>query len=139
MIQKDREKIVNYINSHHLAMNESASGLWYGIGKQGAGKQVQKGSVVSLGYSLTLLDGTVCYNSDSLGLKEFIVGRGGVESGLEEGVLLLKEGARATFILPPHLAHGLVGDGNRIPARSVIVYQVDLLHVEITDNETPMH
>ena len=63
--------------------------------------------------------------------KQFRIGQGGVESGLEEGVLLLlHEGDKATFIMPPHLAHGLPGDGNRIPARSIIVYEVELVKVE---------
>jgi len=53
-----------------------------------------------------------------------------VESGLEEGILLLRVGDKATFIMPPHLAHGLQGDGDRIPARSIIMYDVLLLKVE---------
>jgi FKBP-type peptidyl-prolyl cis-trans isomerase len=53
-----------------------------------------------------------------------------VESGLEEGILLLREGDKAKFILPPHLAHGLLGDDNKIPARSIIVYDLELLSLE---------
>jgi FKBP-type peptidyl-prolyl cis-trans isomerase len=76
---------------------------------------------------VSLLDGTECYNSDREGPKIFTIGRGGVESGLEEGILLMKEGSRAKFIMPPYLAHGLPGDGKRIPARAIIVYDVELI------------
>jgi FKBP-type peptidyl-prolyl cis-trans isomerase len=58
-----------------------------------------------------------------------VVGKGGVESGLEEGILLLHEGDKARFVLAPHLAHGLIGDENRIPPRSIIIYYIELLAV----------
>jgi FKBP-type peptidyl-prolyl cis-trans isomerase len=38
-------------------------------------------------------------------------------------------GDKARLILPPHLAHGLLGDENRIPARSIIVYEIELLDI----------
>ena len=87
--------------------------------------------MVTLAYDVSLLDGTHCYGSDSLGFKQFRVGQGGVESGLEEGILMLNKGSKAIFIMPPHLAHGLTGDGDQIPARSVIVYHVELIKVEL--------
>jgi len=130
LVQKDREKIVSYLLQNNLALKETASGLWYGITQQGSGTKVQENMLVTLKYRVSLLDGTKCYDSDSLGVKHFMVGQGGVESGLEEGVLMLNEGSKALFIMPPHLAHGLPGDGIRIPARSVIVYDIDLLKVE---------
>jgi len=80
-----------------------------------------------LNYRISLLDGTLCYSSDSLGVKEFAIGHGGVESGLEEGILLLKVGDKARFIMPPFKAHGLLGDMKKIPARSIIVYEIELL------------
>jgi FKBP-type peptidyl-prolyl cis-trans isomerase len=43
---------------------------------------------------------------------------------------MLKQGAEATFILPPFLAFGLIGDGKKIPSRAVIVYNVNILHAK---------
>jgi hypothetical protein len=34
------------------------------------------------------------------------------------------------FILPPFLAFGLVGDGKKIPPRTIIVYNVSILTEE---------
>jgi len=130
LVKKDREKIRAYIDSNNLIMQETPSGLWFAVNHHGSGAKARANYRVSLKYSVELLDGTVCYNSDSLGIKQFRLGKGGVESGLEEGVLMLSEGDQATFIMPPHLAQGLPGDGNRIPARSIIVYKVVLLKVE---------
>ena len=76
-----------------------------------------------------MLDGTVCYESKPDSLGTFVVGHGGVESGLEQGILMMKQGQKAKFIMPPYLAHGLIGDAKRIPARSIIVYDIELLKV----------
>jgi FKBP-type peptidyl-prolyl cis-trans isomerase len=59
-----------------------------------------------------------------------VVGQGEVEPGLDEGIRLLHSGDKARFILPPHLAYGLIGDENKIPARSVIVYDLTVLSVD---------
>jgi FKBP-type peptidyl-prolyl cis-trans isomerase FkpA len=130
MVKKDKEKIIEYIRLHHLDMKETPTGLWYEIYRKGSGEKAQSNKLATISYHVYLLNGTFCYSSDSLGLKQFRIGQGGVESGLEEGVLLLREGDKAKFIMPPHLAHGLPGDGNKIPARSIIVYDIELLKVE---------
>jgi FKBP-type peptidyl-prolyl cis-trans isomerase len=130
LVKKDQEKIMAYVRRNNLTMKETSSGLWYGIERYGFGVKAQENALVTLKYKVSLLDGTVCYDSDSLGVKQFTIGKGGVESGLEEGVLFLSIGDKATFIMPPHLAHGLPGDGNKIPARSIIVYDVILLKAE---------
>lgn len=127
LVKKDREKIVAYMERNNLSLTESQSGLWYGITARGSGATATNGQVATLAYKVSLLDGTLIYDSANLGVKQFRIGQGGVEAGLEEGVLMLREGSRATFIMPPHLAHGLPGDGNKIPARSIIVYEVELL------------
>jgi FKBP-type peptidyl-prolyl cis-trans isomerase len=130
LVKKDRERIMAYVRRNNLTMKETQTGLWYGIERSGFGVKSHENALVTLKYKVSLLDGTVCYDSDSLGVKQFRLGKGGVESGLEEGVLLLRVGDKVTFIMPPHLAHGLQGDGNKIPPRSIIVYDVILLKVE---------
>jgi FKBP-type peptidyl-prolyl cis-trans isomerase FkpA len=130
LLKKDKENIMAYITEHKLDMKESETGLWYRIDKAGHGNMAKTGEQITLKYKVFLLDGTLCYSSDSLGPKKFVVGRGGVESGLEEGVTMLREGDRALFIMPPHLAEGLPGDGDRIPARSIIIYEVEVLKLE---------
>jgi FKBP-type peptidyl-prolyl cis-trans isomerase FkpA len=130
ILKKDKENIMAYINQHKLDMKESGTGLWYRIDKSGHGKIASNGQQITLKYKVSLLNGTPCYSSDSLGPKKFIVGKGGVESGLEEGVAMLGEGDRAIFIMPPHLADGLPGDGNKIPAHSIIIYEVEVLKLE---------
>ncbi len=130
LIKKDTEKIKAYLKRRNMIMQQTESGLWYSVIERGGEKLVKQGQKATILFKVELLDGTPCYNSDSLGPKQFRVGKGGVESGLEEGILLLHEGDKAVFIMPPHLAHGLMGDGNCIPPRSIVVYEVKLLKLE---------
>ncbi|MFN8241111.1 MAG: FKBP-type peptidyl-prolyl cis-trans isomerase [Bacteroidales bacterium] len=126
-VEKDRERILAYIERRQLEMTESPTGLWYVIKKQGNGEFFGDASKVLFDYDCTLLDGTKCYSSRSLGPKEVIIGKTPIEAGLDEGLRKLKPGAEAIFILPPFLAHGLIGDSNAIPPRATIVYEIRIL------------
>jgi FKBP-type peptidyl-prolyl cis-trans isomerase FkpA len=127
LVQKDKERIENYIDRKNLKMKQTTSGLWYTILKDGSGDIFTDGSTVSFNYDSSLLDGTQCYSSTVLGPKVVVIGKSDIESGLNEGLKLLKQGSDAIFILPPYLAYGLPGDGKSIPARSIIVYRVKVL------------
>lgn len=129
-IQKDRERIQNYIERKNLRMTESPTGLWYQIVEEGAGDFFTDNDKVILDFKCSLLDGTLCYSSNKNGSKEVILGKSEMEPGLNEGLRLLKPGAEATFIMPPFLAYGLIGDGKMIPSRAVIVYNVYILRAK---------
>lgn len=127
LVKKDRQKITGFIERNGWNMTESATGFWYEILNGCKGDSAKKDLLATVSYKISLLDGTVCYTSENDGLKTFIIGKGNVESGLEQGILLMCEGTEARFIFPPHMAWGLPGDGKKIPARSIIVYEVELL------------
>ncbi|MFM1875806.1 MAG: putative FKBP-type peptidyl-prolyl cis-trans isomerase precursor [Bacteroidota bacterium] len=129
LVELEEMDIENYIQRHNWKMEATGSGLRYLIYEHGNGKMVEAGKVVQFHYQTELLSGKVCYTSDSLGVREFLVGRGGVESGLEEAVLYLREGDRVKIILPSHLAFGLLGDEDCIPTKAVVVYDLKVLAV----------
>jgi FKBP-type peptidyl-prolyl cis-trans isomerase len=133
LVQKDIELIESYSNRHGWNMEVSETGLFYEIYEPAQGEKVEQGDIVNLKYELSLLDGTVCYTSEEDGNKIFRLGKSQEISGLEQGVALMRAGEKARFIIPPHLAYGLLGDENRIPARSIIIYQVELVEVKSPD------
>src|SRR4030042_6999500 len=122
LVQKDRERIASYIERRNLKMTEASSGLWYMIKKEGTGDYLTDNDKIVMEYSCTLLDGTGCYSSEESGPREIILGRSELETGLAQGLRMLKPEGEALFILPPFLAYGLKGDGNKVPSRSVLVY-----------------
>jgi FKBP-type peptidyl-prolyl cis-trans isomerase FkpA len=130
LVEEDRGLIESYIKRHQLdSMKVSGTGLYYLIWGNPKGDLIKTGNVVEYQYKISLLDGTVCYQSENNLPKQFKVGQGGVEYGLEQAVLLMRPGQKGKFILPPHLAYGLIGDGKKIPARSIIIYDVEMLNV----------
>ena len=130
LVQKDVELIESYAKRREWNVEQTESGLFYEIYERGSGATVKDGMQVTINYTLSLLDGTVCYSSDQSGSKTFRMGRSREESGLEQGLLMMRVGDKAHLVLPPHLAHGLLGDEEKIPARSVIVYDVELVKAE---------
>ncbi len=130
LVEKDEERIRQYIRRHGWHMQKTGTGLWYEIYLHGNGPKVTQGKNVTIEYTVSLLDGTLCYSSDLSGPKTFTVGHGGVEPGLEQGIMMLRVGDKARFILPPLLAYGVPGDHNKIPPRSVIVYDLRVLSVK---------
>jgi FKBP-type peptidyl-prolyl cis-trans isomerase len=130
LIKQTAFLIESYGKRQQWNLKETESGLWFGIYKKGIGKKASVGKFVTLKYTLSLLDGTLCYSSDSTGIKQFTIGSGKVETGLDEGVAMMRVGDVAHIILPPHLGYGLVGDGNCIPPHGVLVYEVTLVDVK---------
>lgn len=130
LVRQDADAIKGYIKRHGWNMTETKSGLWYQIIEKGKeGTKALPGKTVTLSYKVWLLDGTLCYSSDKTGNKSFLVGKGGVEPGLEQGILMLGEGDKARFIMPPHLAFGLMGDEDKIPSRATIIYELQVLKI----------
>ncbi len=126
---KDMELIEAYVKRRNWDIEFSETGLGYQIFEHGNGTKIEKGRTITMEYKLSLLDGRICYSSDNDGPRSFRVGQGGVEAGLEEGVLMMREGDRARFVLPSFLAHGLIGDQNRIPPRAVLIYEIEITNV----------
>lgn len=124
LIRKDRERIESYIERRDLDMSESSSGLWYQVNSGGEGNFLSDNDRIRMEYNCSLIDGTPCYSSDEDGVEEIVLGRTDIPAGLDQGLKMLKNGGEAILIIPPHLAFGLKGDGKRIPARSVIVYEI---------------
>ena len=109
-------------------MQKTSSGLYYNITKEGTGEHPPKGAKVSVHYKGTLVDGTVFDSSYQRDQPiEFAVGIGQVIPGWDEGILLLKKGAGARFVIPSHLAYGAQGAGGVIPPDATLIFEVELV------------
>lgn len=107
-------------------MIKTGSGLRYYIYEQGEGPLAQVGQEAQVEFEITLLDGTECYKTGSDEYDVFKIDRAEVESGVHEGVKKMRQGDRAKLIIPSHLAHGLIGDMNKIPPLTPIVVDLHL-------------
>lgn len=130
LTRTEKEDIDDFVQRYHWNMISTGTGLMYMIEDQGNAKKANYGNIVKAKYTLKLLNGDIVYNSENDGLLEFQVGKGGVPTGLEEGILLLGLHSKAKFILPSHLAFGLLGDSKRIPPRSVLIYDLEIIDLQ---------
>lgn len=126
-VSAENERIDSYVARRGWKMTKTGTGLRYEIYTRvdtSSPKPIDD-DVVFITYSISLLDGTLCY--EQLQTPEsFRVARDNVESGLHEGIRYMRAGEQARLILPPHLAHGLVGDRDKIPMNASIVYDLKL-------------
>jgi len=130
LVEVESQNISNYISRHGWKMTETGSGLRYMIYQNGNGEKIENGNVVRYTVNVSLLTGKTCYTAMENGAIEFLVGQGGVASGLEEAVLHFRVGDKARIILPSHLAFGLLGDENCIPKKAVVIYDMEVLLVK---------
>lgn len=122
----EEDRILNYISMHH-SMKKSEKGFWYYISKeQQKGKQINESSIVKYSRKISLCNGTLCY-SDIISLK---VGNGNEITGMHDALPLFKQGEIVTLIFPSYMAQGLMGDNNKIPPKSELIYTVEILDVK---------
>ena len=104
------------------------SGLRYKILNKGNGDSPTKGDKVKVHYKGMLIDETVFDSSYKRNQPiEFSVGIGQVIPGWDEGIMLLKKGEKAKFIIPSNLGYGEAGAGGVIPSNATLVFEVELL------------
>jgi len=107
------------------------SGLHYQIIQKGNGATPEKGQTVSVHYKGMFAEGDVFDSSYKRGKPiDFPVGMGNVIAGWDEGILLLKVGDKARFVIPSDLAYGAQGAGGVIPPNATLVFDVELMEVK---------
>ena len=126
----EQNQIEEFISRYNYKMDTTGTGLRYLIYKKANGKTPDRHSIVVINYEVKLLDGTICYNSDSTGDLEFEIGKTDLPVGLQEGLQLMNIGEKAIFISPSKLGYGLTGDGDMIPPNAVLVYNVELKKIK---------
>ena len=129
--QKAKEAAETALNKLAEGFDKTKSGLRYKIThKSGSGKKPERGQNVAVHYVGKLADGTVFDNSYGRGEPiEFPIGIGYVIPGWDEGIRLLEEGDKATFVIPSYLAYGEAGAGGVIPPNANLVFDVELVKV----------
>lgn len=125
----EKKQIEAYVDSLNLNVITTKTGLRYEVYKDVEGDSIKNNQLVAINYNVKLLDGTECYNTKNEP-EEFRVGKDYVESGLHEAIQYLSKGDKAIIIIPSHLGHGLAGDFKKIPIRSTIVYDLEVIDVK---------
>lgn len=143
--------VSKYIADRKLNFTTTASGLKYIITKPSVLAKPVAGDTVLVNYTGKTLDGKVFDSSIEANAKEagldqpgrdyepisVVVGQGQVIKGWEEGLLLLNQGSKATFIIPSELAYGQRGAGQDIKPFSPLLFDVELVKVKAAKKTAP--
>jgi FKBP-type peptidyl-prolyl cis-trans isomerase len=142
-IYQEREKrlLQQYLEQNNITVAPRASGLYYIPVIEGTGLSAATSDYVMLEYTAQLIDGRIFDTTDeALALRkgifkaEALYGPSKVKlealslKGIEEALLLMKEGGEARLIIPSSLAYGGSQTSN-VPAFSTLIYDIKLVKV----------
>ena len=141
---EENSALAKYIAANNLKPNTTASGLRYLITKSSVKPKPVNGDTVYVNYIGSTLEGKVFDSSieaeaSKAGLQQagrkyepikLVLGQGQVIKGWEEGLLLLNEGSKATFLIPSDLGYGPQGAGQDIKPFSSLRFDLELVKVK---------
>jgi FKBP-type peptidyl-prolyl cis-trans isomerase FkpA len=113
---------------------KTTGGVFIKLHQQGNGPKVDSGMVVSVNYTGALKNGNKFdSNVDSAfghpGPFEFVAKGNGVIPGWDEAIVYLNKGAKATLYIPAMLAYGPNAQGDKLPAFSDLIFDIDVKDV----------
>ncbi|SHO61811.1 FKBP-type peptidyl-prolyl cis-trans isomerase [Algoriphagus zhangzhouensis] len=144
LLVEDGKKIEEYASANGLDVQKTENGLYYVIETPGSGDEVTPGTTMYVNYAGYLIDGTLFDTSYEQIAKDndrfnpqrdyeplpVNVGMGQVIPGWDEGLLLLKKGSKAKFLIPSPLGYGENGAGGLIGPNSILVFDVEVTDVQ---------
>ncbi|MDL2262990.1 FKBP-type peptidyl-prolyl cis-trans isomerase [Bacteroidales bacterium OttesenSCG-928-I21] len=135
IVEIDHDVIAKFIERRKWSMENTETGLYWQVYEKKTAPKVKSGDIVEFSYKTYLLNGTVLYTSEEDGNRQLKIDRNQEERGLNEGLKMMRLGEKARFILPPHLAFGVTGDGYKIPVYSILVYEIEVVSIVESESE----
>jgi peptidylprolyl isomerase len=122
-----------------VTVTETDQGLKYAVLERGRGSKLQPGMRVKVHYSGFFEDLTLFDSSREREQPiDFVLGRGMVIKGWDEGLLNLSVGDRARLWVPYHMAYGEQGRGP-IPPAANLIFDIEILDAAEPVKATPFN
>jgi FKBP-type peptidyl-prolyl cis-trans isomerase len=129
----DEDIIKKYIADNKITnAQRHPSGLYYvPVTSVPTGVQATAGKTVSVLYTGMFMNGTVFDASSQHGNTpiSFVLGKGEVIRGWDEGIALMRKGEKAILLIPSALAYGPSGRSS-IPPNAILRFEVELTDVK---------
>ncbi len=120
------------VNKKKEGVKTTQSGLQYKVLKEGDGITPGPEDMVTVNYRGMFTDGKEFDSSYTKGEPAKFQANG-VIKGWVEALSMMKAGSKWQIFVPPDLAYGKNGVGNRIPPNTVLEFEIELLSVEKGD------
>lgn len=139
--EKEMRYIKQYLDINNITVEPQKSGLYFINAVDGDGLKPERTNWVILRYTVSTIWDIVVETTDEKTARDHGLFNGSslygdkrmpinalTVNGVIEGLQLMKEGGRATLIIPSHLAYGTAGIG-LIPPYTTLVYDIELSKV----------
>lgn len=143
-MENDDKLLQEYFTKNNIKAQKTASGLYYTIQNPGSGAQIAMGQTVSMKYTGKTLDGKAFDSNVDTAIGHhgtdpltFPVGAHQMIAGVDEGVALLKKGAKATLYLPSPIGYGEQAPPN-IGPNMVLIFDVEITDVKAASAKPEM-
>lgn len=134
--RNEEEQIRQYLIDNKLTLTDSTSdGLRYIRKTAGTGAAVTNGKTVKLKYTGRLITGGK-FDESTDGSFSVTMGVANIITGFSKGLLMMKQGEKATIIFPSSLGYGTQGVANQngygyyIMPYSPLVFDIEVVSVE---------
>lgn len=124
----DDATIQKYLADNKITnARKQPSGLYYvPVSTNPNGQQATAGRTVTVDYKGALLDGST-FDSGTI---PFQLGAGRVIAGWDEGIALMRLSEKSILLIPSGLAYGSQSPSSKIPANSVLRFDVTLTKIQ---------
>lgn len=135
----DDKLLQEYFAANNLKPTKTASGMYYITLKEGSGAPAQEGQAVTVNYTGKTLDGKTFDSNVDPEFKHtepfsFVAGHREVIAGWDEAALMMKKGGKCKLFIPSPLAYGPNSpDPSKIPANSVLTFDVEVTGIKNAD------
>lgn len=130
LVQADSFPAIKPFAVKGVKKRKTPSGITCYCIEQGHGKTAKKGDNVYVNYTGWLPDGTIYTTTRTSGeAQRFTAGMGEAFAGMDSALLMMPEGAKCRFIIPYRLAFGDKGYGNRIPPKTDVTLDIEMVRI----------
>lgn len=134
--EREQKEMAQFIADNHIATKPTASGLYLTVITQGKGPYPKDGDSVVVHYTGTFLNGTVFDSSTRDGRPfGFTMGTKKVIEGWEQGIKMMRQGTKASLLIPSSLAWDSAGVQDSrtgkffIPPYAPVLFDIQLIDI----------
>ena len=132
-IIKGEEALIDAIMKKNPAITYfgSKKGFWYSydVRNEKDTTRTKKGDIVYFDYEIKTINGDLIYSEVELRPQIYRVDEQNILQGLRDGIKLMRNKEKVTFLFPSNMAFGIRGDSKRIPPTTPIACTVSITEI----------
>jgi gliding motility-associated peptidyl-prolyl isomerase len=133
LVAEEENKIKTLISANpSVKYIASTKGYWYHYIVENTTDTItpKKGDVAYFTYDVKDLKGNVIYSEEELQPQVYHVDKQNIMMGISDGIKLMNEGEKVTFVFPSHMGYGYHGDNDKIGTNEPLVCTVTLTDIK---------